>query len=69
MNAGSRAAIRERTARNSSTFNPTPLESINLADKPDYAARVAELTAALQTLQRRFGDVASLKVANLTSAA
>ena len=41
-----------------------PFEITNLADKPENAARVAELTALLETQQQHFGDTAPLKVAN-----
>lgn len=41
-----------------------PQETVNLADKPDQAARVAALTALLEKEQKRNGDTAPLKVAN-----
>ena len=41
-----------------------PFEMTNLADKPEHAARVAELTALLEQQQQHFGDTAPLKVAN-----
>jgi arylsulfatase A-like enzyme len=41
-----------------------PQETTNLAARPEYAARVADLTAALVHQQRLFGDTAPLKVAH-----
>jgi arylsulfatase A-like enzyme len=41
-----------------------PQETTNLADKPEYAAKVAELTVALMKQQRIFGDIAPLEVAH-----
>ncbi len=50
-------------------LNADPQETTNLAEKPEYAAKVAELTAALEKLQRQFGDAAPLKVAHPRPAA
>ncbi len=41
-----------------------PQEITNLADKPEHAAKVAELTALLEKAQQQFGDTAPLKVAS-----
>jgi arylsulfatase A-like enzyme len=41
-----------------------PFEVTNLADKPEHAAKVAELTAALEKEMQQSGDSAALKVAN-----
>ena len=41
-----------------------PHELNNLAAKPDYAAKVAEMTALLEKEMQRYGDTAPLKVAN-----
>jgi arylsulfatase A-like enzyme len=40
-----------------------PYETANLADKPEHAANVAELTALLKNQQQHFGDTAPLQVA------
>jgi arylsulfatase A-like enzyme len=40
-----------------------PHELNNLAEKPESAAKVAELTAMLEKEMRRYGDLAPLKVA------
>lgn len=39
-----------------------PHELHNLADKPEHAAKIAELTGLLQREQQRYGDAAPLKV-------
>ena len=41
-----------------------PHETANLADKPEHAARVGELTAMLKEEQKRYGDKAPLTVPN-----
>jgi arylsulfatase A-like enzyme len=41
-----------------------PHESVNLADQPEQAKRIADLTAKLEAEMRRSGDKAELKVAN-----
>jgi arylsulfatase A-like enzyme len=41
-----------------------PYEITNLVDRPENAAKVAELTALLEQQQQHFGDTAPLKVAN-----
>jgi arylsulfatase A-like enzyme len=41
-----------------------PHELNNLADKPEHAAKLAEMTALLQKEMARYGDTAPLKVAN-----
>jgi len=41
-----------------------PQEAINLADNPEHAAKVAELTALLEKEMQRSGDTGVLKVAN-----
>jgi arylsulfatase A-like enzyme len=41
-----------------------PHETANLADRPEYAARVDALTALLKQEQKRYGDTAPLSVAN-----
>ncbi len=41
-----------------------PHELNNLADKPEQAAKVAELTALLEKEQQRYGDATPLKVPN-----
>jgi len=41
-----------------------PHETASLADRPEHAAKVAELTAVLQQQQQHFGDTAPLKVAD-----
>jgi arylsulfatase A-like enzyme len=46
-----------------------PFEITNLADKPENTAKVAELTALMESQQRHFGDTAPLKVANPAPAA
>jgi arylsulfatase A-like enzyme len=38
-----------------------PHEVTNLADKPEHAAKVAELTALLENEQQHFGDTTPLK--------
>jgi hypothetical protein len=40
-----------------------PHESVNLADQPEQAKRVADLTKELEAEMRRSGDKAELKVA------
>ena len=46
-----------------------PHELTNLADQPERAAKVAELTALLKTEMARYGDTAPLQVAKPQSAA
>jgi arylsulfatase A-like enzyme len=46
-----------------------PHELNNLADKPEYAEKIAEMTTWLETEMARYGDSVSLKVANPKSAA
>lgn len=46
-----------------------PRELNNLAEKPEHAAKVAEMTALLQQEMKRYGDVAPLKVADVKPAA
>jgi arylsulfatase A-like enzyme len=46
-----------------------PMETDDLAGKPENAEKVAELTATLRDLQRQFGDSAPLKVAKPRPAA
>jgi arylsulfatase A-like enzyme len=46
-----------------------PHEAVNLADKPEHAARVAQLTAALADEMRAAGDKAELKIARPEPAA
>jgi arylsulfatase A-like enzyme len=41
-----------------------PQETTNLADKPEYAAKVAEMTALLEREMKQAGDTLPLKVAN-----
>ena len=41
-----------------------PHEAVNLADKPEHAAKVAELTALLEAEMKRSGDTGTLKVPN-----
>jgi arylsulfatase A-like enzyme len=41
-----------------------PHEALNLADKPEHAAKVAELTALLEAEMKRSGDTGTLKVPN-----
>ncbi len=41
-----------------------PQEIVNLAERPQYAGKVAELTSSLGKLQRQFGDPAPLTVAH-----
>jgi arylsulfatase A-like enzyme len=41
-----------------------PHELTNLADKPEHAAKVAEMTALLKKEMERYGDTAPLKIAN-----
>lgn len=41
-----------------------PFETTNLADKPEHAAKVAELTASLEKEMRQGGDTGALKVAD-----
>ena len=41
-----------------------PLETTNLADRPEYAEKIAELTGRLQSEQRKSGDSAPLAIAN-----
>ena len=41
-----------------------PHETTNLADKPEHAAKVAELTALLEKEMQSSGDTGTLKVAN-----
>jgi arylsulfatase A-like enzyme len=41
-----------------------PYEITNLAYRPEYAAKVAEMTALLKQEQQHFGDSAPLQVAN-----
>jgi arylsulfatase A-like enzyme len=41
-----------------------PHELTNLADKPEHAAKLAEMTALLEKEMREYGDTAPLKVAN-----
>ena len=41
-----------------------PYEAVNLADKPEHAAKIAELTALLEAEMKRSGDTGELKVAN-----
>ena len=45
-----------------------PFEVTNLADKPEHATKVAELTAALEKEMQQSGDIAALKIANPTPA-
>ena len=45
-----------------------PFEVTDLAAKPEHAAKVAELTTALEKEMRQSGDTAALKVANPSSA-
>ena len=45
-----------------------PHEAVNLADKPEHAAKVAELTALLEAEMKRSGDTGTLKVPNPTPA-
>jgi arylsulfatase A-like enzyme len=46
-----------------------PHELVNLADKPEYAAKVAEMTKLLGAEMQRYGDTAPLKVGNPKPAA
>lgn len=46
-----------------------PYEVTNLADRPEYAAEVAELTARLEKEMGHFGDTAPLRIANPRAAA
>jgi len=41
-----------------------PHEALNLADKPEHAVKVAELTALLEAEMKRSGDTGALKVPN-----
>ncbi len=45
-----------------------PFEVTNLADKPEHATKVAELTTALEKEMQQSGDSAALKIANPTPA-
>jgi len=46
-----------------------PQEAINLADKPEHAGTLREMTATLKQLQQNFGDSAPLQVTNPKAAA
>lgn len=46
-----------------------PHETTNLADKPDYAAKIAELTTSLANEMKAMGDKAALRIANPEPAA
>ena len=45
-----------------------PFEVTNLADKPEHATKVAELTAALEKEMQQSGDNSALKVATPATA-
>jgi arylsulfatase A-like enzyme len=46
-----------------------PHEAVNLAEKPEHAVRIAELTTALANEMKASGDTAQLKIANPEPAA